>query len=166
MFTKEEKAVIRSAMVRRYNKGAYTHNYIFGFIRNKMVYAVQVDNASDLLSLLTYAEKRSGNGWVLKYRPTKAQQEIILANASRVEILGSAEWMEVERLNFKNNRGDAFEYHACKRWDGEQPANRAEKFTTCGDFWTKDGKHFQCKYGASTGAASFTDEAALGRMGL
>lgn len=165
MFTNEEKTIISSAMVRRYNKGAYTHNYIFGFIRNKVVYAVQVNNAGDLLPALTYAEKRSG-GWSLRYRPTKAQQEIILANAQRVEILGSAEWLEAEKLNFKNNRGDTFEYHACKRWNGEQPANRAEKFTTCGDFWTEDGKHFQCKYGASTGAATFTDEATLYRLGL
>lgn len=165
MFTTDEKIVIRSAMVRRYNKGAYTHNYIFGFIRNKMVYAVQVDNAGDLLNSLTYAEKRSG-GWSLRYRPTKAQQEIILANAQRVEILGSADWLEAEKLNFKNNRGDAFEYHACKRWNGTQPANRAEKFTTCGDFWTEDRKHFQCKYGASTGAATFTDEKTLANLGL
>lgn len=166
MFTTEEKTVIRSAMVRRYNKGAYTHNYIFGFVRNKLVYAVQVDNASDLISDLTYVEKRSNNGWVLRYRPTKAQQEIILANAQRVEILGSTEWLEAEKLNFKNNRGDAFEYHACKRWNGEQPVNRAEKFTSCGDFWTEDRKHFQCKFGASTGAASFTDEKTLANLGL
>ena len=166
MFTTEEKRIIRSALVRRYNKGAYTHNYIFGFARNGLIYAVQVDDAADLLSDLTYAEKRTSSGWVLRYRPTKAQQEVILANACRVEILGSVEWLEAEKLSFKNNRGDAFEYHACKRWNGEQPKNRAEKFTTCGDFWTEDGKHFQCKYGASTGAASFTDEATLGRMGL
>lgn len=166
MFTTEEKAVIRSAIVRRYNKGAYTHNYIFGFARNSLIYAVQVDNASDLLNSLTYAEKRSSSGWNLRYRPTKAQQEIILANASRVEILGTADWLEAEKLNFKNNRGDTFEYHACKRWNGEQPKNRTEKFTTCGDFWTKDGKHYQCKYGASTGAATFTDEKILASLGL
>lgn len=165
MFTNEEKTIICSAMVHRYNKGAYTHNYIFGFIRNKLVYAVQVDNAGDLLSGLIYAEKRSG-GWTLRYRPTKAQQEIILANASRVEILGTADWLEVEKLNFKNNRGDTFEYHACKRWNGTQPTNRAEKFTTCGDFWTEEGRHFQCKYGASTGAATFTDEKTLINLGL
>lgn len=166
MFTNEEKEIIRSAIVRRYNKGAYTHNYIFGFARNGLIYAVQVDNASDLLISLTYAERRSSSGWNLRYRPTKAQQEIILANARRVEILGTTEWLEAEKLNFKNNRGDTFEYHACKRWNGEQPANRAEKFTTCGDFWTEDGKHFQCKYGASTGAATFTDEKTLGNLGL
>jgi hypothetical protein len=165
MYTKEEKAVINTAMVRRYNKGAFTHHYIFGFVRDKMIYAVQVDNACDLLTSLTYPEKRSG-GWNLRFRPTRAQQEIILANASRVEIIGTAEWLETERANFKNNRGDAFEYHACKRWNGTRPANRAEKFTTCGDFWTADGKHFQCKYGAPTGAATFTDENTLANLGL
>ena len=166
MFTTEEKNIIRSAMVRRYNKGAYTHNYIFGFTRKGMVYAVQVDNACDLLTELTFVEKRSGTGMNLRFRPNKTQQEIIFANASRVEILGSVEWLEAEKLNFKNNRGDAFEYNACKRWNGEQPANRAEKFTTCGDFWTEDGKHFQCKFGASTGAATFTDEKTLANLGL
>lgn len=165
MFTADEKTVIHSAMTRRYNKGAYTHNYIFGFVRSNLIYAVQVDGAADLLNSLTYAEKRSG-GWTLRYRPTKAQQALILANASRIEILGSLEWLEAEKLNFKNNRGDAFEFHACKRWNGKQPANRTEKFTTCGDFWTKDGKHFQCKYGASTGAATFTDEKTLANLGL
>ena len=109
MFTTEEKAVIRLAMVRRYNRGAFTHNYIFGFVRGGLVYAVQVDNAADLLDGLTYVEKRSG-GYNLRYRPTKAQQEIILANAARVEILGSVEWLESERANHHNNRGDAFEY--------------------------------------------------------
>lgn len=166
MFTIEEKNIIRSTMVRRYNKGAYTHNYVFGFVRNKMVYAVQVDNACDLLTELTFVEKRSGTGMNLRFRPNKAQQEIILTNASRVEVLGSAEWLEAEKLNFKNNRGDAFEYHACKRWNGTQPENRAEKFTTCGDFWTEDGKHFQSKFGASTGAATFTDEKTLANLGL
>jgi hypothetical protein len=165
MFVIDDKSVVRSSMVRRYNKGAYTHDYIFGFARGGLVYAVQVNNAGDLLNGLTYAEKRSG-GWTLRYRPTKAQQELILANASRVEILGTLEWLEDEKLNFKNNRGDAFEHYACKRWNGEQPANRAEKFTTCGDFWTKDGTHFQCKYGASTGAATFTDEKTLTNLGL
>ena len=165
MFTVEEKAVIHLAMVRRYNRGAFTHGYIFGFVRGGLVYAVQVDNAADLLDSLTYVEKRSG-GYNLRYRPTKAQQEVILANAARVEVLGSVEWLESERANHHNNRGDAFEYYACKRWNGTQPANRSEKFTTCGDFWTDEGVHFQCKFGASTGAATFTDEKTLANLGL
>ena len=165
MFTIEEKARVRLALVRRYNRGAFTHNYVLGFARGGLVYAVQVDDAADLLDRLTYAEKRSG-GYNLRYRPTKAQQDIILANAARVEILGTVEWLESERANHHNNRGDAFEFHACKRWNGTQPKSRSEKFTTCGDFWTEDGKHFQCKYGASTGAATFTDEKTLANLGL
>ena len=165
MFTDEEKNNIRLAMVRRYNSGAFTHNYIFGFVRGGLVYAVQVNNAADLLNSLTYVEKRS-SGYNLRYRPNKAQQEIILANAARVEVLGSVDWLESERANHNNNRGDVFEYYACKRWNGTQPANRSEKFTTCGDFWTAEGVHFQCKFGASTGAATFTDEKTLANLGL
>ena len=165
MLSIEEKNNIRLAMVRRYNNGAFTHNYIFGFVRGGLVYAVQVNNAADLLNSLTYVEKRS-SGYNLRYRPNKAQQEIILANAARVEILGSVDWLESEKANHHNNRGDVFEYYACKRWNGTQPANRSEKFTTCGDFWTADGVHFQCKFGASTGAATFTDEKTLANLGL
>ena len=54
MITIEEKSAIRLAMIRRYNKGAFTHNYIFGFVRSGLVYAVQVNNAADLLNSLTY----------------------------------------------------------------------------------------------------------------
>lgn len=165
MVTPEEKSSIRIAMVRRYNSGAYTHNYIFGFVRGGLVYAVQVNNAADLLNSLTYVEKRS-SGYNLRYRPNRKQQEIILANAARVEILGSVDWFESEKANYNNNRGDTFEYHTCKRWNGTRPANRSEKFTTCGDFWTADGTHFQCKFGASTGAATFTDEKTLANLGL
>ena len=90
MLSIEEKSTVRLAMVHRYNKGAFTHNYIFGFVRNGLVYAVQVNNAADLLNSLTYVEKRS-SGYNLRYRPNKAQQEVILANAARVEILGSVD---------------------------------------------------------------------------
>ena len=165
MKTIEEKSAISLAMVRRNNNGAYTHNYIFGFVRGGLVYAVQVNNADDLLNSLTYVEKRS-SGYNLRYRPNKAQQEIILAHATRVEILGSVDWLESERAEHNNNRGDAFEFYACKRWNGTQPTNRSEKFSTCGDFWTADGVHFQCKFGASTGAATFTDEKTLANLGL
>ena len=165
MLSIEEKNTVRLAMVHRYNHGAFTHNYIFGFVRGGLVYAVQVNNAADLLNSLTYVEKRS-SGYNLRYRPNKAQQEVILANAARVEVLGSVEWLESERANHNNNRGDVFEFYACKRWNGTQPANRSEKFTTCGDFWTADGTHFQCKFGASTGAATFTDEKTLANLGL
>ena len=165
MVTLEEKSSIRIAMVRRYNSGAYTHNYIFGFVRDGLVYAVQVNNAADLLNSLTYVEKRS-SGYNLRYRPNRKQQGIIRANAARVEILGSVNWFESEKANHNNNRGDAFEYLTCKRWNGTRPASRSEKFTTCGDFWTADGTHFQCKFGASTGAATFTDEKTLANLGL
>ena len=165
MITIEEKNNVRLAMVRRYNNGAFTHNYIFGFVRGGLVYAVQVNNADDLLNSLTYVEKRS-SGYNLRYRPNKAQQEVILAHAARVEVLGSVDWLESEKADHNNNRGDAFEFYACKRWNGTQPANRSEKFTTCGDFWTADGTHFQCKFGASTGAATFTDEKTLANLGL
>ena len=163
-FTDAEKEMILISMVRKYNRLTYTHHYIFGFVRNGLIYAVQVDSANDLLNQLFYAERRT-NEWVLKYRPNKKQQEIILANAVRVEILGSVDWLENEKVYYNNNRGDTFEYHACKVWGGTLSPKRNAKFTDCGDFWI-GSKHFQCKFGAATGAATFTNESTLNRMGL
>ena len=157
------KEFATAALVRRYNAISATHSYVFGFVRNGMVYAVQVNNASDLLIALTYAEKRSSKGWTLRFRPTKAQQEIILANAARVEILGSFDWFEQEKANHKGNRGNCFEDLATIRWNGVQPANPNTKFTEAGDF-RADGIEFQCKFGCGKGAATFTDEATLANL--
>lgn len=159
------KNIMHHNLVNRYNRGTATHNYVFGFVRNGMVYAVQVNNAADMLMAITYPEQRSAGGWTLKYRPNKAQQELILANATRVEVLGSFEWFEAEKVNHHNNRGDCFEDIAAIRWNGKQPASRSAKFTDCGDF-NANGVEFQCKFGCSKGAATFTNEATLNNLGL
>ena len=158
------KIVIHFSMVKRYNSGAFTHNYIFGFIRGGLVYAVEVKNAENLIPLITYIEQRSGQ-WVLKYRPTKAMQDLILANASRVEIIGSAEWFEIEKVDHKNNRGNCFEDLVACKWNGVQSAKANTKFTDDGDF-TANGIAYQVKFGCGKGAATFTDEKTLNNLGL
>lgn len=162
----DNKKLIIAELVNRYCKGAYTHSYVFGFASGGLVYAVQVDDARTILTAITSVESRTGKGYVLKYRPNSSQVALILANAARVEILGTTEWLETVKAEFKNNRGDAFEYYACKRWGAIQQENRSLNFTKGGDFYTVDGRHFQAKYGARTGAATFTDELTLSHLGL
>lgn len=159
-----DKIVMLDSLVKRYNSGAFTHRYVFGFIRKGLVYAVEVPNACHLLPLITYTEQRSGQ-WELKYRPNKAMQDLILANACRVEIIGSAEWFEVEKAHHNNNRGDCFEDLTAIRWNGVQPTKRNAKFTEDGDF-TADGKAYQVKFGCAKGAATFTNEKTLINLGL
>ena len=158
------KTIIHYQMVKEYHKQSATSNYVFGFVRNGLIYAVQIDNADEALLLnLTYVERRSTKGWELKYRPTKAHQELLLANAAKVEILGSWDYMEADKVNHNNNRGDWFEDMATIRWNGKQPASRSMRFTECGDF-NANGIEYQAKFGSNKGAATFTNEKTLARL--
>lgn len=152
----------RMNLIARYNRGAATHNYVFGFVRGGMVWAVQCDNCADLLPFVTCYDKSRD---ALRYRPNTKQQDLILARAARVEILCTADDLEELKAEHGNNRGDAFEYIAAKRWGGVQHSKRNEKFTTCGDI-TVNGIEMQVKYGSAKGAATFTDGKTLANMGL
>lgn len=153
------------SMVNRYHAGQAHTREILSFKRKAEIWAVEVESSPALLYAVTYLEKRSGD-ITLRYRPTKEQQELILSNALQVKILCSAEWLEAEnQRNKKENRGDIVERLAAKAWGGIRPANRATKFTECGDF-EANGIQYQVKYGASTGAATITTENTLNNLGL
>lgn len=152
-------------LVNRYHAGQAHSREILCFKRKAEIWAVEVESNTALLYAVTYLEKRSKD-ISLRYRPTKAQQELILSNALRVQVLCSAEWLEAEnKRSEKENRGDIVERLAAKAWGGVRPKNRAAKFTECGDFEV-NGIQYQVKYGASTGAATITTENTLHRLGL
>lgn len=158
------KEFAKATLINRYTKGAYTDNYIFGFIRDGFVWACMVKNADALLALLSFAEKRSASGWTLRYRPTKAMQEIILAHSVETKILYSVEVMENEKVNHGNNRGMMFEDICTKVWNGEQTKANLD-FTKGGDIII-NGIHYQAKFGCSKGAATFSNEKTLVNLGL
>ena len=152
-------------MINRYHVGQAHTREVLCFKRKAEIWAVEVESNPALLYAVTYLEKRS-NDICLRYRPTKAQQELILSNALQVKILCSADWLEAEsKRSEKENRGDIVERLAAKAWGGVRPANRATKFTECGDF-EANGIQYQVKYGASTGAATITTENTLNNLGL
>lgn len=152
-------------MVARYHAGQAHARDILSFRRKAEVWAAEVESSPALLYAITYLEKRAGD-ISLRYRPTKDQQELILANALRVQVLCSVDWLEAEnKRSPKENRGDIVERLAAKAWGGVRPANRATKFTEYGDF-EANGIQYQVKYGASTGAATITTENTLNNLGL
>lgn len=152
-------------MIERYHAGQAHSREVLCFKRKAEVWAVEVESNAALLYAVTYLEKRSKD-ISLRYRPTKAQQDIILSHALRVRVLCSAEWLEAENeRSEKENRGDIVERLAAKAWNGTRPTNRATKFTEYGDF-EANGIQYQVKYGASTGAATITTENTLNNLGL
>ena len=153
-------------MVKRYNLGSATHDYILGFARDGLIYAVEIKNATNLIYAITTIEMRKGAGYVVRYVPNRKQQDLILANANRVEILGSLEAMEQGKAQFNNNRGCWFEYQCAKTWNAKQNDKQNAKFTECGDITTQDGTQFQCKFGYRNGKATFVSEKTLNNLGL
>jgi hypothetical protein len=158
------KEFAKATLIRRYTKGAYTDNYIFGFIRDGFVWACMVENADALLDAISYVEKRSKSGWTLRYRPTKAMQDIILAHATETKILYSTTVMESEKALHNNNRGMMFENICTEVWNGEQTTANLD-FTKGGDIII-NGVHYQAKFGCSKGAATFSNEKTLVNLGL
>ena len=158
-----DKNLIKANACRDYVALSATDKEILCFARDGMVWAVEVhDVDSALLFAITTIEQRS-SGWVLRYRPNKKQQEIILSRAKRVEAICTLDFLEAEKANHNNNRGDTIEDLVAIRWGGVQPKARNEKFSDRGDF-SLNGFEYQVKYGAKTGAATFTDEKTINSL--
>lgn len=156
-----EKKINLVNLVNRYCKISATKSYIFGFVRNGSVYAVKVEDADRMLSELVFLGSASrGQGFSIRFRPNKVQQELILANASEVKILCSYEYLEEVKKEYGNNRGNAFENLSAIAFSGKLNESKNAKFTECGDM-NINGKEYQAKFGCKDGAATFTNEATL-----
>lgn len=155
--------MLHEEMIRKYHEIEYTNNYVLCFVRNKEVYAAQVDNVDvHFLMKISKLEKRS-SGAVLRYKPNKDIQDYIIMRASVVRVLCSAAYLEAAVAESKNmNRGNVVEKLVIMAWHGCQtPVNLA--FTQGGDM-IANGKHYQVKFGARTGGATFTNEKTLYRQ--
>lgn len=143
-------------LINSYNKLAFTHDYIFGYEQNGMIYGAKVENAQELLKYiccLDRASSKNGGTFQLKYKPNKAQVSTIITSAKEIKEICSVNFLENEYKNGKHNRGQIFEELSAKVFDGKQVEKKNAKFTECGDITIKE-KHFQVKFLKAT----FTDE--------
>ena len=154
---------ILNYLVRGYNRLAFTHNYIFGYVANGMVYGARVMDARDLLpyiACLDRASSKNGGTLQLKYKPNKAQVEIIKESAVEIKAICSEAYLEDGAKNSRYNRGQLFEMLSARAYGGEQVDRKNAKFTECGDIVVK-GTHYQVKFLKAT----FTDERTLKNFG-
>ena len=86
-------------MVNGYNEVAYTHEYIYGFTDRKNVY-VSFAKADVMPYILTLDKASRGAGYSLRFKPNKAQKEI-LKMQDRTFVLCSEEYFEE---CFKNSK--------------------------------------------------------------
>lgn len=91
-----------------YNSLAFTHNYIMGYTDRGNVYASFCN--ANLLPYVCCLDKVASNrkgGYSLRFKPTKAQKELL--KTEKTIILGSVDSFENEVANSIYNRGEIFE---------------------------------------------------------
>ena len=144
-------------MIERYNRLAYTHNYIFGFIFKGNVYAVPT-TAEVLPYILTLdkASSKCGGGYSLRFNPTNEQKVFLLSKGA--ELICSKERFDTIVEQTIYNKGEVFE-KLCTENVGQKWEKDNVPFTDGGDL-TVDGIAYQIKFEKAT----FTNEKTLARL--
>lgn len=154
---------IKAYLINGYNKLAYTHSYIFGYIESGMIYGAIVDNGASLLQYITTldrASSKNGGTYALKYKPNKAMLALIKSSASKIVPIMTEALLEKIKSESNHNRGQIFEDEVAKVLKADKPTRQNAKFTECGDVIVNN-IHYQVKYLKAT----FTDERTLHRLG-
>ena len=148
-------AVLLNDIINKYNQLSATHNYIFGFIYKKNVYAVEA--TSEILPfILTLTEASRNQGYALRFAPTNEQKVFLLSLNSA--IICSKDFFNMEVENSIYNRGETFEKMITERCGQEWKKDNIP-FYKDGDIKV-DGKSYQIKFEKAT----FTNEAQLARL--
>lgn len=142
-------------MINRYNELAYTHNYIYGFYFQNVVYMVKA--TAEIMPYILKLEKASrGAGYALRFKPNMAQKTLLLAKGATA--LCSKDFFDEVVKNSKYNKGEIFEKMVTESY-GQKWEKDNVPFTKGGDL-TINGKAFQIKFEKAT----FINEKQLARM--
>lgn len=147
--------VLFAHLIEGYNKLAFTHNYIYGFCFQNMVYMVKA-TAEDMPFVLKLDKASRGAGYALRFKPNKAQKTFLLAKGATA--ICSKEFFEVTVKESKYNRGEIFEKMVTEFY-GQTWEKDNVPFTDDGDL-TVNGVAYQIKFEKAT----FTNEKSLARM--
>lgn len=142
-------------MIDRYNELAYTHDYIYGFFFQNLVYMVKATE-KDMPYICKLDKASRGAGYSLRFSPNKKQKALLLAKGATA--LCSKEFFEELVKNSKYNKGEIFE-KIVTEYFGQKWTKDNIPFTDAGDIEV-NGKAFQIKFEKAT----FTNEKTLARM--
>lgn len=142
-------------MIDRYNELSYTHDYMFGFFYNGNVYMVETDNR-DLPYILKLDKASRGQGYSLRFCPTRSQKELLLSKGAT--LICSKEFFEISVKESIYNKGEIFEKMVTEYFGQEWEKDNIP-FTEAGDL-TVNGFSYQLKFEKAT----FTNEKTLARI--
>lgn len=142
-------------LIEGYNAHAFTHSYIYGFYFQNKVWMVETD--SDVNPYILTLDKASrGQGYSLRFKPTKAQKLVLMAKAPR--LICSKEFFDAEVKSSKYNKGEIFEKMVAELYGQTWEKDRVP-FWEGGDLEI-NGKAYQVKFEKAT----FTNEKTLARL--
>lgn len=142
-------------LVAGYDAHAFTHNYIYGFYFQNMVW--MVETTSDINPYILSLDRASrGAGYSLRFKPTKAQKMVLMAYQPR--LICSKECFDNMVKESKYNKGEIFEKLVSELYGIEWEKDRIP-FWEDGDL-TVNGKSFQIKFEKAT----FVNEKTLARL--
>ena len=133
-----------NSLIERYNRAAYTHEYIWGFEYKGNVYMAQT--SADVMPLICKLDKASrGAGYALRFCPNSQQKVFLLTSAT---LICSSKYFNEEVENSIYNRGEIFEKMVTEYF-GQEWVKDNVPFTQDGDI-TVDGIAYQIKYQKAT----------------
>jgi len=147
--------VLFEKLIEGYNSKAYTHNYIYGFYFQNVVYMVET-TAETMPYILKLDKASRGAGYALRFCPNKSQKTFLLTKGATV--LCSKDFFEDAVKASKYNKGEMFEKMVTEYF-GQVWEKDNIPFTEAGDIEV-DGKPYQIKFEKAT----FTNEKILARV--
>lgn len=98
---------ILTSLIARLEKVEYTHNYIFGFAANGLIYFYETTRLVTGIKL-DKASSKNGGGYSLRYKPTK-EEKTTLVNSGICQVLCTVEFFLELVESTKYNKGEIFE---------------------------------------------------------
>ena len=143
-------------MLGKYNRLAYTHEYLLGISYKGNIYVIHCQ-AEDLLPVVKLDKASRGAGYALRFRPTRAQKELLMSMGDKM-LLCSKDFFDSTVKNSQYNKGEILE-KMLTEFFGQKWVKDSVPFTKAGDIEV-DGIAYQIKFENAT----FTNEKILARL--
>ena len=137
---------IFNTLLNNYISVNYAHSYIMGFSYSDMVYMTIVTDSA-LCDLARLDKASRGQGYALRYRPSKAQKQAIVDHSDAVVVCSKKDFDNMVK-NSKYNKGEIFEKLVTEKF-GQEWHKDNTRFTESGDIMVNKVS-YQIKYERGT----------------
>lgn len=140
---------IHNHMASEYTNMAYTHNYIFTFVYEHILYAVSLKSVdtNELINITTISKASRGAGMALRFRPTNTIKQYLISMGA--QILCSEKYFKELTNSHKYNKGETAEMLVTEQLFDQKWHKDSVPFTIGGDI-EDNGIAWQHKHEGAT----------------